>query len=274
MPLYLDWHELGEGVTAEDVALAHLRDLEVQSRYGATYLSYWLDLDRHSGFCLVDAPSKEAPEAVHREAHGLVANRIIEVDRDQINTLIGAIPHARPGEPYVETAFRAILFTDLEGSTALTQRLGDATAMRLLRRHDDIVRTAVKTFQGSEVKHTGDGIMASFGSVFRAVECAITIQRELAEHNATHPEESLAIRIGIAAGEPITESGDLFGAAVQLAARLCARSQPGTILASTAVYDLVLGHHFIFGRSKRLTLRGFNQPIHAYEVEWQPAPRP
>jgi class 3 adenylate cyclase len=274
MPLYMDWHDEAEGVTAEEAALAHVRDLEVQVRYGAHYLSYWFDPDRLTSFCLVDAPSKAAAEAVHREAHTGVANRIIEVDRRQIDEFLGAIPQARPGEPYVETAFRAILFTDVEGSTALTQRLGDATAMRLLRRHDDIVRTAVKMFRGGEVKHTGDGIMASFGSVFRAVECAITIQRDLAEHNATHPEESLAIRIGIAAGEPITESGDLFGAAVQLAARLCARSQPGTILASPAVYDLVLGHHFIFGRPKRLMLRGFNQPIHAYEVEWEPTPRP
>jgi class 3 adenylate cyclase len=273
MPLYLDWHDLGEGVTAEDVALAHIRDLQVQDRYGVRYLSYWFDYNRQASFCLVDAPSKAVAEAVHREAHGGIASRIIEVDPRQIHEFLGAIPQAPPGEPYVETAFRAILFTDVEGSTALTQRLGDAMAMRLLRRHDDIVRTAVKIFQGTEVKHTGDGIMASFGSAFRALECAIAIQRNLAEHNAEHPEEAIAIRTGLAAGEPVTESGDLFGSCVQLAARLCARSRPGNILVSTAVYDLVLGHHFAFGTRKKLMLRGFNQPIHAYEVEWRPAPR-
>jgi class 3 adenylate cyclase len=128
-------------------------------------------------------------------------------------------------------------------------------------------------FQGNEVKHTGDGIMASFGSAFRAVECAIAIQRKLADHNIEHPEEAIAIHTGVAAGEPVTESGDLFGACVQLAARLCARSRPGTILVSTAVYDLALGHHFAFGGRRKLTLRGFDQPIHAYEVEWQPAER-
>ena len=158
MPLYLDWHEEEEGVTAQEQALAHLRDLEVQDRYGVHYLSYWFDPDRLTSFCLVDAPSKVAAEAVHREAHGLIAASIIEVDRRQIDEFLGAIPQARPAEPYVETAFRAILFTDVEGSTALTQRLGDATAMRLLRRHDEIVRSAVRMLQGSEVKHTGDGI--------------------------------------------------------------------------------------------------------------------
>jgi class 3 adenylate cyclase len=274
MPLYLDWHDLPEGVTAEAAALAHVRDLEVQDRYDVHYLSYWFDPDRLTSFCLVDAPSKEAAEACHREAHGVVAARIIEADRRQIDEFLGAIPQARPAEPYVETAFRAILFTDVEGSTALTQRLGDARAMRLLRRHDDVVRSAVRMLQGSEVKHTGDGIMASFRSAFRAVECAIAIQRKLADHNLENPEEAIAIRTGVAAGEPVTESGDLFGACVQLAARLCARTRPGTILVSTAVYDLALGHQLAFGGRRKLTLRGFDQPIHAYEVEWQPAPRP
>jgi class 3 adenylate cyclase len=255
------------------MAMAHVLDLQVQDRYGVHYLSYWFDYNRQASFCLADAPSTAAAEAVHREAHGGIPSRIIEVDSRQIHEFLGAIPQARPGEPYVETAFRVILFTDVEGSTALTQRLGDATAMLLLRRHDDIVRTAVKIFQGSEVKHTGDGIMASFGSAFRAVECAIAIQRNLAEHNAEHPEEAIAIRTGLAAGEPVTESGDLFGSCVQLAARLCARSRPGSILVSTAVYDLVLGHHFAFGTRKKLMFRGFDQPIHAYEVEWRPAPK-
>ena len=147
------------------------------------------------------------------------------------------------------------------GSTAVTQQLGDAKAMRLLRRHDDIVRAEVRSGRGSEVKHTGDGIMASFRSVIRAVECAIAIQRSFAEHNAEHPDEAIAIRIGLAAGEPVTERGDLYGVAVQLAARLCARGRPNTILVSTAVHGLVVGHPFVFGTRKKLTLRGFDQPV-------------
>jgi len=137
---------------------------------------------------------------VHREAHGLIAARIIEVDPRGIDEFHGAILQAQPAEPYVETAFRAILFTDVEGSTALTQRLGGAKAMRLLHRHDEIVRSAVRMLQGSEVKHTGDGIMASFGSAFRAVECAIAIQRKLADHNLENPEEAIAIRTGCQLG--------------------------------------------------------------------------
>src|SRR5215213_8293678 len=87
-------------------------------------------------------------------------------------------------EPYVETAFRVILFTDLEGSTSLTQQMGDAAAMKVLRRHDAIVRSALERTGGTEVKHTGDGIMASFPSVPAAIEAAVSIQRGFAEAEA------------------------------------------------------------------------------------------
>jgi len=267
MPLYLDRHDL-DGATAEDVALAHVRDLEVQDRYGARYLSYWFDYDRQSAFCLVDAPSTDAAAAVHREAHGLVANHILEVEPRQVEAFLGALPQARPAEPYVETAFRAIMFTDLEGSTAMTQRLGDVPAMRLLHRHDDIVRAALRLCSGREVKHTGDGIMASFASAVRAVEGALTIQRRVAEHSQQRPEQAIAVRIGLSAGEPVTEGQDLFGSAVQLAARLCAQAEPGTVLVTRAVHDLGIGRRLSFSGPRQLVLRGFDEPVDAYEAHW------
>ena len=79
MPLYLDVHNKVEALTGEAVAGAHKRDLEVQGKYGVKYLRYWYDEGTGKVFCLVEAPSKEAAAAVHREAHGLVADEIIEV---------------------------------------------------------------------------------------------------------------------------------------------------------------------------------------------------
>jgi hypothetical protein len=79
MPLYLDIHYKVEGITAEGIEEAHKKDLEVQGKYGVKYLKYWYDLDSGKAFCLIEAPSKEAAEAVHREAHGLMANEIIQV---------------------------------------------------------------------------------------------------------------------------------------------------------------------------------------------------
>ena len=79
MPMYMDKHKNVEGLTAEAVAGAHARDMEVQGKHGANYLRYWFNQDEGTVFCLVDAPNKEAAAAVHREAHGLVANEITEV---------------------------------------------------------------------------------------------------------------------------------------------------------------------------------------------------
>ena len=267
MPLFMDRHDLA-GATAEDIAMAHIRDVEAQEKFGVRYVSYWFDYERQAAFCLVDSPSPEVAEAVHRESHGLLANEIIEVKPEQVRAYLGRARDAALGEPYVETAFRSILFTDIEGSTALTQRLGDSKAMHVLRRHDDIVRDALREAEGNEVKHTGDGIMASFTSANRAVGCAVAIQKQLADHNARENEEALSVRIGLLAGEPVTDSGDLFGVCVQLAARLCAHAEPGGILASTAVRDLSMGKGFVFVDQGEVALRGFEEPVRPYAVQW------
>lgn len=259
MPLYLDRHELS-GATAADVAAAHVKDLAVQGEYGVQYLTYWFDYDRQRAFCLASGPD--------RDSHGLVPNEVIEVDGAEIQRFLGKMQEHAIGEAYVETAFRTILFTDIVGSTRLTQRLGDRGAMELVRVHDRIVRTAIDTHGGLEVKHTGDGLMASFRSVSGALEAAVDLQRALVEHNrmASTPVE---VRIGIVAGEPVLENDDLFGAAVQLASRLCDRAGSGVILVSGAVRDLAIGKPFRFVRRGRLAVKGFDEPVSVFEVGWR-----
>jgi class 3 adenylate cyclase len=267
MPYFMDRHD-DVDVTPEELAGAHKLDLEVQAKYGVSYLSYWFDPSARSVFCFVDAPNSEAAEAVHREAHGEMASRIIPVEGHTVMGFLGPAPAHPPGEAYVETAFRTILFTDIVGSTTMTQRLGDAIAMEVLRGHDRVVRQALEQWGGNEVKHTGDGIMASFGSVSRAIECATAIQRSLKANNASakHPVE---IRIGVSAGEPVTEADDLFGAAVQLAARACDRAAAGAILCSRAVHELCLGKGFTFEERGPFELKGFDEPIPLFEVAWR-----
>ncbi len=164
-------------------------------------------------------------------------------------------------------AMRTILFTDMEGSTSLTQRLGDANAQEVLRTHNSIVRDALKAHSGSEVKHTGDGIMASFASASKALECAIAMQRAFAEQNES-AEEPIRVRVGLNAGEPIAEDKDLFGTAVQLAARICAQAEPGQILAPIVVRELAAGKRFLFADRGETALRGFEDPVRLYEVRW------
>src|SRR4029078_5424809 len=167
----MDRHE-GVSVTPEELAGAHAADVAVQAKHGVNYLSYWYDRDSECVFCFVEAPSKEAAEAVHKEAHGLTATKIIEVEGRTVANFLGGIPEHPVGEAHADSAFRTILFTDIVGSTDMTQRLGNEKAMELLHVHDQIVRKHLPETGGNEVKHTGDGIMASFASVARAIQCA------------------------------------------------------------------------------------------------------
>jgi class 3 adenylate cyclase len=180
---------------------------------------------------------------------------------------MGGITEHPIGEAYVETAFRTILFTDLEGSTDLTLRVGDTRAMAVVRAHDQIVRDAIGRHGGSEVKHTGDGLMVAFPSVAGAIESAVDIQRRFAD--ADRSGVPLRVRIGMSAGEPVAEGDDFFGSVVQLAARLTALAKPGTVLVSSAVRDLAVGKGFEFRKRGNLRPKGFPEPIPAFEVVWQ-----
>jgi class 3 adenylate cyclase len=157
-----------------------------------------------------------------------------------------------------------ILFTDMESSTALTQRLGDAGAQELVHTHNSVVRDALKANHGSEIKHTGDGIMASFPSARGALDCAVAIQRGLDES-----DNPVRVRIGLNAGEPVAEDDDLFGTSVQLAARVCGEADAGEILVSNVVRELAAGKGFLFNDRGDAVLRGFEDPVRLYEVRWR-----
>ena len=164
--------------------------------------------------------------------------------------------------------FATILFTDMESSTALRQQLGDAKTQELVRTHNTIVRGALTEHGGNEIKHTGDGIMASFTTASSGLECAVGIQRGVAAHLEEHPESSLGVYIGLNAGEPIAEEQDLFGTSVDLAARICDHAEPAQILASDVVRQLAAGKDFLFSDIGETELRGFEDPVKLWAVRW------
>ena len=274
MPLFMDRHDI-DGVTPQILADAHQKDLAVQGKHGVKYHNYWCDYSRGCVFCLVEAPTKQAAVEVHREAHGLLPNEIIEVDPATVKAFFGDYEQSPPlmeiapmGEDQSDTGLRAILFTDLEGSTHFTNTLGDDKAMDLLRIHNTIVREHLKNYGGREVKHTGDGFMACFGSVRRAVECSIAMLRAFDSYNKENAETALRIRAGLSAGEPVEDNQDLFGATVQLAARLCAYAQPEQIIVTSVVQELCLGKNLPFKSHGEREFKGFDRAVHVYEVAW------
>jgi class 3 adenylate cyclase len=161
-----------------------------------------------------------------------------------------------------------ILFTDIVGHTEMMQRLGDAKGRDVLREHERITRDLLKQHGGAEVKTMGDGFMASFVSVTSAIDCAIALQRAFATHTESMPEP-LHVRVGLNAGEPIEEDGDLFGATVILASRIAAKAGAGEILVPDTVRGLLSGKGFVFGDRGEFVPKGFDEGVRLWDVRWR-----
>lgn len=271
MPIYMDVHEGLGDATPDDVAAAHRRDLKVQHEYGVRFLSYWFSDPEGKAFCLVESPDIETLVRCHKVAHGLTPHEVIEVETPTLAQFMGETEND-PGDRALvggqpDSALRAIMFTDIQGSTDVSTEFGDEVAVDLVRRHNDVVRGALDRFDGREVKHTGDGILASFVSVAKAVQASVSIQR--ASANLAGDGPPLAVKIGLSAGEPVEESEDLFGASVNLAARICAHAAGGQTLVSGTVKELALGKELQFVSQGAIGLKGFPDPVLLYEVDWQ-----
>lgn len=271
MPIYMDRH-YAQGTSRQVVAMAHEKDLQIQGKYGVRFITYWFDEVRSTTFCLVDAPDKDAIQRAHEEAHGNVPGEIIEVDPAVVEAFLGRVADPPPtesgGPAQLDAALRAIMFTDLKDSTAMTTRLGDTKALHLLHVHNALTRNALREHKGREVKHLGDGIMASFASLDQALQCAIAIQRAFAAYNVENAEAPLHLRIGLSVGEPVEEGNDLFGSTVQLASRLCAHAEPDQILATEDVVAQSASERSQFSSRGFITPKGFDQTIEVYEVRW------
>ncbi|MBY0431352.1 MAG: adenylate/guanylate cyclase domain-containing protein, partial [Rhodospirillales bacterium] len=196
-------------------------------------------------------------------------NRFLEGDT-QAHTELGSALDAwnRPASASGSQII-TVIFTDMVGSTDMTQARGDVGAQDLVRRHNSIVRNALAEFSGKEIKHTGDGIMASFASTSNAVQAAVAIQRAVAAHNLSVPYLPLHLRIGINSGEPIVEEDDLFGTTVQLAARICAKASPDQIFCTNVVRELSAGKSLRFVSRGEQSLKGFREVVLVYEVLWE-----
>jgi class 3 adenylate cyclase/pimeloyl-ACP methyl ester carboxylesterase len=182
-----------------------------------------------------------------------------------IRAFVGMSPSESKADASPSASLLTVLFTDLVGHTEMMSRLGDDAGRNVLREHERITREVLKANGGTEVKTMGDGFMASFGSVTKAVECAIALQRAFSERGG----EPLSVRVGLNAGEPIEEDGDLFGATVILASRIAAKADGGEILVADTVRGLCSGKGFLFADRGDFVAKGFEEPVRISEVSWR-----
>jgi class 3 adenylate cyclase len=193
--------------------------------------------------------ARDAPTSVHEVASSVGSER----------------PSLRPGTAPDGTV--TILFTDIEGSTRLNERLGDVQWLELLRAHHVIVREQVHQHGGFEVKSQGDGFMIAFPSARRAVQCACAIQRAIDSELGDHADTPIRLRIGLHTGEAIREESDFYGKNIVLAARIAGQARGGEILASSVVKQLTESAGDLrFENERKLELDGLAGTHTVYRV--------
>jgi AraC-like DNA-binding protein len=235
------------GVKAKDVAEAHRKDLLHQHEYGCNCMTYWIDEERETIFCLIDAANKDAVKEMHSKAHGLVPNKIIEVSSSIVESFLGRIYDPDEIKTTVDglkifsdPSFRILLVTRVKDPVLLHHQLGIEKASDLISRHIEITRKNILQHGGSEVEHSGEGFIVSFTSASKAVSCALAIQKDIPVDDAA----TLDLKIGINGGEPIEKSNKLFGDTIQFANYLCAVAGASQIAIASNIKELVSKDHF------------------------------
>jgi class 3 adenylate cyclase len=228
--------------------------------------------------CLDCAQSLGMP-ALSRRALGLKleAQGLAGVDVTSTIDVIEAVESERPDV----RAYAApdgtvtILFSDIESSTAMTERLGDERWLEVLRDHNTVFRTRLAEHGGYEVKNQGDGFMLVFPDPLEALRCAIEVQRDFDARAAEQPEEALRVRMGLHTGGAIAEEGDFFGRNVILAARISAQARGGEILVSEHLREHADGETGLdFDDGRELELKGMAGRHLIYTVGWREQPAP
>jgi len=246
MPIYMDVH-IVPGVKAKNVAEAHFQDLLHQGEYGCKCMTYWVDEMRESIFCLIEAPDKDAVKEMHRKAHGLVPNKVIEVSSSIVQSFLGRIYDPEDAETSVEglkvfadPSFRILLVTKTIDPILLQYKLGSEKANELLKEQNSIIRKNLSQFGGAEVEYGGSGFIISFSSAASALSCALAIQNDLPLSNS----EAIGFKMSINGGEPIEKSNKLFGDTIQMARYLFAIPKEFKLAVASTVRELALKDHF------------------------------
>jgi AraC-like DNA-binding protein len=276
MPIYMDIHYI-PGVKAQNVAEAHLQDMQVQKEHHCKCMTYWVDEARETVFCLIEAPDKSTVEEMHRHSHGLIPNKVIEVRTEVVESFLGRIHDPNEAElsseglkVFSDPAFRTLLVTDMTDPVLLRHQLGVEKATALLNRQAHVVRQLLPLHAGREVEHPGKGFVVSFSSVKDAASCAVAILGELPGED----RRSIGLKMVLNAGEPVVRSDRLFGDTIRLARRLCTLYRADKIVVSCVVGDLLARDRVGIGQDHMATLTTQDELFvetffNKLEIHWQ-----
>lgn len=241
MPLFMDYHK-GHDISVDDVKKAHMADRAIQEKYGVNYRQFWVNEKEGTIFCLMEGPDTEACAAVHREAHGNMACNIIPVRQDMYDRMMGEPLHVDNGGLVVkndgnaDTGVRTLMILDIRGQT----RASHPTDFSLLRLPTEARRIALRTihkFKGRQIKSTDDdNLTAIFNSCLDAVRSALEIKKTFEEKmSSPNKEWALFFKIALSAGQPVTDSKDMFNDAYKLAQIVCLTTNNSEIKTTSMV---------------------------------------
>jgi AraC-like DNA-binding protein len=278
MPIYMDVH-IVPGVKSRDVAEAHRLDLLHQDEYGCKCMTYWIDEERENIFCLIEAPDKEAVKEMHSKAHGLLPNKIIEVNSSLVTSFLGRIYDPDGAEisdeglkVFADPSFRILLVTKTTDPNLVRHQLGSDKTNEVLESHNNIIRKNMAEHRGSEAEHEGTGFIISFSSAAKAMACAVAIRQEMQDVHA----DAFGFRLALNAGEPVEKSNKLFGDTIQFAMNMCSIAGNFQIAVASSVKELLSNDFFQTKRKNFLTLTPQDESLlkllfNKLEESWQNA---
>jgi len=253
MPLYMDLHRIPK-ITIAEAKKAHVADELIQQKYGVKYLQFWCNEQAGSLFCLVEGPDKETVETVHRLAHGHVACAVVEVDPSYYSVVMGdnirldgGLVHRKSGD--VDAGYRSIMIVALRSAS---KKFVDHESLRVPGKARALVQALAAKYEGRSVQLSGDDRMAfAFDQAIQAWQCALSIQKQVIARNKkedkSHP---VSFRIGLSAGEPLSETGGFIEEGMRLGKNLCDLTPDNSIMTSSLFSDLC-GDEMEIGRKMK-----------------------
>ncbi|MFK7781466.1 nickel-binding protein [Psychroserpens sp.] len=236
MPIYMDFHDLPDGVTAAHVAEMHQADLKIEHKYNCRGLTYWCDERRQTAFCLIEAPNKQAIIDLHEKAHGAVPQRIIEVNDTIVESFLGRIVDPEKSQNTKlniinDPAFKTLMVFNIKKKSL--RKDGYETLSAAVRGYNKSITNIISKQKGRIVKEKSNTYLMSFDSVTNAIKSAIEI-KEI--HNCVITPD-LQFQIGISAGIPVTNKKNIFEDTIKNASYLSHISN-GKVTITKEVKDL------------------------------------
>jgi AraC-like DNA-binding protein len=240
MSIFMDRHDI-TGLTAKHVAEVHQADIKVQDQYGCKALTYWFNEKSGLAFCLIDAPEKNAVIEMHKNAHGAIPHKVIEVNSNLVEAFLGRITDpvfpVDPAEPDLvinESGVRTIMYIEFR----MEELIGKRKNSKRFNVYNEFIHQIMEAQDCRKIKDIDDGYIASFTSEENAIKCAIDILKKLKDHIKQNPNIGVRASIGISIGMPVTEREGLFGETIMQAKNLSYIAGDGQIIISSKISDV------------------------------------